>query len=871
MTVQAQDSVQYYDGPINVGTVISITDFTFIDNSHISMKLRNVDGIWKYGVDYTVDGAGTLKRTATILKEVKAGQTLAVYLDVPITQNISPEEGGNFPASTNEFVLDKLTYICQMLYERVARSMQVSIDNPFNGTLSVLAPSKAIKINAAGDGLELSEYDPDTALETTKEYMESAQTAASNALTSQIAANSSKTAATQQANLATQQANIATEQATIATEQANIATQQATIATNKASEVVASGNTALSNIDTAKNNAITSITNQETTSKNVLIDEGATQIGRIQNEGAKQVANVQSTGFYMRDDKLYFINSQGEETEFKSGGSGLEICDIGMALYVDETKGLRRYLNGQIVDINTNTQAFLNRLQEIITLHPSLLCTEEEWQTAKTMSAFGQVGKFVFNYSGDKIVSVRLPRVVNVQGLFDLQNLGMTVGESLPTPSHTHTRGSMNISGSVDGFKCITDMSTHTNGALKLQGTSNGGVYSGSSGKTVATLTFKASDNWTGSTSQPNNLPSTYQDNAPVQQEAIQYPYFIQIATGAETENNIINDIELNNPYSLFDSKYSDHELNNLSWLKSKGQWNNKADYPSAYDELLREYNDSTSVEETEGSITFKRTPKGYKIALADQETAIDTKYSKNGIAWYYILDTTNEKFKLPRTKFGFEGIRTSVGDDIEAGLPNITGTMTSSGWKLGRPTLTGAFYKKDTGGDRPGYDTGEGSDWYFDASRSSSIYGNSTTVQPPATQMYLYFYVGETVQNANLIDAGRIGEQLATKTDILQASGAGMPSNKYIDLTLGASGTTYTAPANGWFIFSKRGTTAGQWMTADCGAQRQCYTSSSNGAEATIYMAVKKGDVLRLNYNLNGEKVFSRFVYAQGSESEAS
>ena len=29
-----------------------------------------------------------------------------------------------------------------------------------------------------------------------------------------------------------------------------------------------------------------------------------------------------------------------------------------------------------------------------------------------------------------------------------------------------------------------------------------------------------------------------------------------------------------------------------------------------------------------------------------------------------------------------------------------------------------------------------------------------------------LYYYVGETVQNANLIDAGRIGEQLANKAD---------------------------------------------------------------------------------------------------------
>ena len=126
----------------------------------------------------------------------------------------------------------------------------------------------------------------------------------------------------------TTQINLAKEQVTLATNQANIAKEQATIATNKANEVVASGNEALINIDTAKNNAITSITNQETTSKTSLIDEGATQVGLIQNEGAKQVANVQSTGFYMRDDKLYFINSQGEETEFKSGGGGLPVGTI---------------------------------------------------------------------------------------------------------------------------------------------------------------------------------------------------------------------------------------------------------------------------------------------------------------------------------------------------------------------------------------------------------------------------------------------------------------------------------------------------------------------------------------------------------------
>lgn len=161
MTVQAQDSVQYYDGPINVGAVIPITDFTFIDNSHVSLKIRGIDEIWEYGTDYTVDGADTLTRTITLNRAVETGQVLAAYLDVPITQNISPEEGGNFPASTNEFVLDKLTYICQMLYERITRALQVSVDTPFNGTLPDPEgkANRIIALNSTGTGLAYSTYD----------------------------------------------------------------------------------------------------------------------------------------------------------------------------------------------------------------------------------------------------------------------------------------------------------------------------------------------------------------------------------------------------------------------------------------------------------------------------------------------------------------------------------------------------------------------------------------------------------------------------------------------------------------------------------------------------------------------------------------
>lgn len=254
----------------------------------------------------------------------------------------------------------------------------------------------------------------------------------------------------------------------------------------------------------------------------------------------------------------------------------LEVCDIGMSLFVDETQGLRRYLNGQIVERNNNTEEFFTRLQQITTLYPSLLCTEEEWQAAKTLSAFGQVGKFVFNYSGDNIISVRIPAIVNVQGLFDLQNLGMTVRESLP--NHTHY-----------GYAPNNDVDNSNS-----QGFPYGNIH-----RSYRTNDRNGSMRTTLQMSYASSSNSIYKDNAPVQQEAIQFPYFIQIAQGQYTMKTIRNDWEINNPYTIFDAKQSQYPLNNASWLKSLGQWNEKSVYTYAYEALLVELNNSIETNTT--------------------------------------------------------------------------------------------------------------------------------------------------------------------------------------------------------------------------------------------------------------------------------
>lgn len=81
-----------------------------------------------------------------------------------------------------------------------------------------------------------------------------------------------------------------------------------------------------------------------------------------------------------------------------------------------------------------------------------------------------------------------------------------------------------------------------------------------------------------------------------------------------------------------------------------------------------------------------------------------------------------------------------TAGSYKSAGLPNITGDFTAHCLAYGGPVTNGAFY----GETLSGKDTAAASyagypKFYFSASRSSSIYGNSSTVQPPAITVRFY------------------------------------------------------------------------------------------------------------------------------------
>lgn len=104
-------------------------------------------------------------------------------------------------------------------------------------------------------------------------------------------------------------------------------------------------------------------------------------------------------------------------------------------------------------------------------------------------------------------------------------------------------------------------------------------------------------------------------------------------------------------------------------------------------------------------------------------------------------------------------------------------------------------------------------------------------------------------------------------------AAGWAMPSGTHVNLTLGASGTTYTAPANGYFCIkaSNEGATGNyqsSYSTSYGGrGQITSYGYSSNGGDI---VPMTKGQTMTFVYETNVTNCSITFVYAEGSKSEA-
>lgn len=542
------------------------------------------------------------------------------------------------------------------------------------------------------------------------------------------------------------------------------------------------------------------------------------------------------------------------------GGTALPLLSIRPALYVDESLGLDYYLNGQLLTINSNLQGAVNELKKLKAIRPSLFCTEEEWQAEKEASDHGQVGKFVLNETAG---TLRLPAVINIQGVFDLQNAGLTVEAGLPN---------------------ITGMVYYGHGYLA---NATGAFYWGNAGGLPRTTDGRVERDYELLFDASRSNP-IYGNNTTVQEEAIQYPWVIRLATGQETEVNIRNDIESIVPYTLFDSKYSEAKQYNTSWGLG-GSILSKSVYPTAYEAALVEYDsevaDGTTVElPSGGSYTKRGVSGGITVKLSTDETV--TEYD-------WKLDTVAETLTVP-TLNGSEDLLSDRYDDLELKASGSTYTAPANGWfwiqKLSSSTgqyLTPVI--KDSNGNIKYTLTSQPTAAGYDAEILAPVSkGDVISIGYSvggATKSFrfiyaksngsLYFFVASVAQNAPLANLGRIEE---TKVD--KNSSWGFPSNRYIDLELGASGSTYTAPANGYFCWN--GIVNNSYVVLTIGATdvsnidnavktaKRGYTANSVAQEARALVAeVAKNTVIHVWFGGGSGNFISgsfKFIFAEGS-----
>lgn len=291
------------------------------------------------------------------------------------------------------------------------------------------------------------------------------------------------------------------------------------------------------------------------------------------------------------------------------------------------------------------------------------------------------------------------------------------------------------------------------------------------------------------------------------------------------------------------------------------------------------------------------------KICLLDQADNVTSLYAATGAADFYLLDTENQQFKLPRrnarrllrayksstdwynlysdgwceqggertdsqtVSFTFPLAFSNTGYNFNATLKRLGANVANYSICYDNKTATSILVQLRNNG------AGVGGTYIWQASG----YVETSLIQDEFE--YEYFFVGNSVQNQTSVDVGQITQTLTGKADIdlsntvpssaftSQGSRWAMPSDEYVDLTFGASGSTYTAPANGWYYIVKATSSAGtQYFIMD--NQTKGYTMNitpTSGNSVRYIFPVSKGDVILVSYTASGETSFFRFIYAQG------
>ena len=289
---------------------------------------------------------------------------------------------------------------------------------------------------------------------------------------------------------------------------------------------------------------------------------------------------------------------------------------------------------------------------------------------------------------------------------------------------------------------------------------------------------------------------------------------------------------KINNPFSLLDYKWSEYEITNASWLLSNGAFHSGATYVAVYELLLKIHNGT----ETKDGVSVKLSTEAYT----------DTDF---------VINTADTTFRLP-VKVKLASGKAVAGNGMALGFEgknNYTGG------------LNGYFYNNNpiiySAAGAYGADVGDAVSNYA-APETDTAIGITTDptksgIETSSSGLKLYFYVGETIQDANVIAASQVLTKVANgidrtvKSDRETVVGWGMPDTS-AGITVNA--TSYTAPKNGIVLINCQHADNTINQVSINGVQLYSVSMSGSYANGTLppfETQVSAGDVITSNQNI--------------------
>ena len=194
----------------------------------------------------------------------------------------------------------------------------------------------------------------------------------------------------------------------------------------------------------------------------------------------------------------------------------------------------------------------------------------------------------------------------------------------------------------------------------------------------------------------------------------------------------------------------------------------------------------------------------GYDLSCT--QTEFDNDVQSTGNCGKFVIDDAAGKIRLPKITRFIQGLSSinDIGKSFSAGLPNIYGEINIPNGRSATGNsyfnVSGAFkYKENASQIGNAGDGGLGGRIKIDANSVSGIYGNSSTVQPQATQYPYYIVLADTVKTNIIVDIDNVTSEL---------------NNISHELTNRVSKTDYNALGDFVDIFSGSNVSAGSNIT---------------------------------------------------------